>query len=692
MQDNLRPNLLINEQSPYLLQHAYNPVCWRPWNDEAFSIASIQDKPVFVSIGYSTCHWCHVMAHESFEDQEVADFLNQHFISIKVDREEHPDVDALCMDVCQAMTGHGGWPLTIMMDAQQRPFFAGTYFPKRSQHNRLGFLDLLMRLNDVWINDRQRITASARDTVRALSEIGGTDLRSTIRNNIYDLVVEQHTSMFDDAYGGFSVSPKFPSPHHLLLLLRIAQRRRNPELRQMVTLTLDAMRSGGLYDHVGFGFHRYSTDREWIVPHFEKMLYDQAMLMMAYTEAWQITRDDLYRQTVNEILQYVDRELLSPCGAFYGAQDADSEGVEGKFYFWSAEETGVDREWLTDFMSLKPTGNFHDESTGEKSEFNILHFRSPTHQHRPEPDEWETVRKRLFDRRVKRVPPLTDSKILADWNGLMIMGLAKAGRALSDARFTDLAVRAYSGVLEVCGDVEQHCAYLGDLPADEESPGRKGLESTKETASARDVAFLDDLSMMGCAAMELYSATGDAKYLSDAERWAHRIISDYKSPEGALMVGQTKNVGAESQWKNIRSAVDGAYPSGNSMAAIMFAELGIIQGNNSWIDESRSCIESVGQQINNSPSNFCMALCVWDLITNGYQTMSLVGEVNQSISRDVIEFFNSSYKPHVITRYVSAPEGQTVAPHVLVCDEDRCRLPMYSTQDVLEYLAEETRW
>lgn len=686
MQDNLRPNLLINEHSPYLLQHAYNPVAWRPWNEEAFQIANAQDKPVFVSIGYSTCHWCHVMAHESFEDEEVADFLNQHFISIKVDREEHPDVDALCMDVCQAMTGHGGWPLTIIMDALQRPFFAGTYFPKHTQHNRLGFLDLLRRLHEIWISERERITASSMDTLRVLREIGETDLHSTIHNNIYDLAAQQHTAMFDDVYGGFSVNPKFPSPHHLLLLLRIAQRRRNTELRHMVTLTLDSMRAGGIYDHVGFGFHRYSTDREWIVPHFEKMLYDQAMLMMAYTEAWQMTNDEMYRQTVNEIFQYAKRELLSPCGAFYSAQDADSEGVEGKYYVWSADDTGEDTEWLMQNMSLVKTGNFQDESTQESTGLNILHFQSPAQKHRPVIMQWEPVRKRLFNRRLKRVPPLTDTKILADWNGLMIMGLAKAGRAMSDASYVGLAARAYTGVLQMCGDIERHYSY------NEVDTHDEGKQEPTGTVANRKVVFLDDLAMMGCAALELYMATGEERYLRDAERWAHRIISDYKSAEGSLMLGPTGSASPETQWKNTRSANDAAYPSGNSMAAILFAELGIIEGKPSWIDEARTCVESVGLQLNNFPSDFCMVLCAWDLIANGYQTTSFIGAVGQVISRDIIELLNSSYRPQALTRYEPAPDGLEAVPHVLVCDEERCRLPMRSANEILEYIAEETQW
>ncbi|MDZ4746062.1 MAG: thioredoxin domain-containing protein, partial [bacterium] len=366
------PNLLIHEQSPYLLQHAYNPVAWEPWSDVAFARAAAEDKPVFVSIGYAACHWCHVMERESFENAEVAKFLNINFVSIKVDREERPDVDALCMDVCQTMTGHGGWPLTIFMDAERRPFMAGTYFPRETTQGRLGFLDLLRRIHDVWTTDRDRATTASTEIMKSLQESATIDFSDEIDASVFDVALDHHERMFDTVNGGFSTRPKFPSPHHLLLLMRIANDRRikhlqgetvqgepvqgetvqgessHDDILTMVTKTLDAMRAGGIYDHVGFGFHRYSTDSEWLVPHFEKMLYDQAMMMLAYAEAYQITRDETYKQVVLEIAEFLRRDMTSSDGAFVSAHDADSEGEEGKFYVWSFEEL----EPLADLRAL----------------------------------------------------------------------------------------------------------------------------------------------------------------------------------------------------------------------------------------------------------------------------------------------------------------------------------------------------
>ncbi|HMF32880.1 MAG TPA: thioredoxin domain-containing protein, partial [Candidatus Lokiarchaeia archaeon] len=341
--EQLQPNHLISEKSPFLLQHAYNPVNWYPWGVEAFRKALAEDKPIFLSIGYSTCHWCHQMAHESFEDPDVARILNEVFVAIKVDREERPDVDAIYMAACQSMTGSGGWPLTIVMTPDKKPFVAGTYFPKNSQGGRIGLLDLAKRVQDLWANRREEVLASADNVTNVVQHLAqrpveGGAAEPALGQEVLDAAYAELSSQFDGMNGGFGSSPKFPIPHNLLFLLRYWHRSGDAFALEMVEQTLQAMHHGGIYDHVGFGFHRYATDPYWLVPHFEKMLYDQALLALVYLEAFQVTRKEEYAEVVREIFAYVLRDLLAPEGGFYAAEDADSEGVEGKFYTWTYDE------------------------------------------------------------------------------------------------------------------------------------------------------------------------------------------------------------------------------------------------------------------------------------------------------------------------------------------------------------------
>lgn len=335
---NQKSNKLINEKSPYLLQHAYNPVNWFAWTDEAFEKAKSEDKPIFLSIGYSTCHWCHVMERESFEDEEVAQLMNDTFVSIKVDREERPDIDGIYMSVCQMMTGSGGWPLTVVMAPDKKPFFAGTYFPKHNRFNRIGMMELIPKLKSVWINQKDEVLKSADEIAASLSKQSFISDKVEIDDTILDKAYEELLKRYDETHGGFGSAPKFPSPHNLIFLLRYWKRKTEPKALEMVEKTLTEMRRGGIYDHIGFGFARYSTDQQWLVPHFEKMLYDQAMLVMAYIETYLATKNQFYKNTAEEILEYVLRDMTHPEGGFYSAEDADSEGEEGKFYLWGTDE------------------------------------------------------------------------------------------------------------------------------------------------------------------------------------------------------------------------------------------------------------------------------------------------------------------------------------------------------------------
>lgn len=676
MQDDRTPNLLIHEKSPYLLQHAYNPVHWRPWNDESFRIAKEEDKAIFISIGYATCHWCHVMEHESFENDEIASYLNEHFVCIKVDREERPDVDSIYMDVCQAMTGRGGWPLTVFMDSDLQPFFAGTYFPPKTQGNRIGFLDLLNRVNHAWTSDRKRIVESAQSIIANLQEAATTSYRGDVPENVFEIIANHHKNSFDEGFGGFGDQPKFPSPHHLLVLFRIARRTKDTELVRLATQTLDAMSAGGIYDHVGFGFHRYSTDREWLLPHFEKMLYDQAMLMMAYTEAWQITGRVAYKQTVLEIADFLRRDMTSPQGAFYSALDADSEGEEGKFYVWSFKELQQllnkdDVAFVQKNFGVKKDGNFHDEATGEQAGVNILHRGSALATVSPlsieEQSQWNLIRTTLLAERVKRIHPITDDKVLTDWNGLMITALAKAARACDSDVLETMAVNAFQAVTSSSGGEQWVHRY------------RDGDRNVG--------ALLADRAAMGWAAIELYQGTADTYYLVEAKEHAAAIVADYRLEDGALATASQKVLDIPVRQKE---GYDSAYPSGNSMAAMMFASLGAITTDQSYYDSARDCVHSYGTQLEKYAPGFCMLLSAWDMLLHGATEIVFVGDAKGTFLSYAREHIGSAFLPEaVIVHGREEYNSSAPSPSVLICRDSACLPPFITMDDVNDYLADE---
>ena len=460
-------NRLIREKSPYLRQHAHNPVAWYPWGEEAFGEAARTDRPVFLSIGYSTCHWCHVMERESFADEETARLMNEIFISVKVDREERPDIDAHYMAVCQLLTGSGGWPLTVILTPDKKPFFAGTYFPRESRFGLIGFKDLIHRVAEAWKFRRPELLGSAERIQATLEEAPEASGAGRISLDLLDRAESELGLQFDGEFGGFGSAPKFPTPHHLTFLLRQARRKKEDTLLAMAELTLRAMRRGGIFDHLGFGFHRYSTDRRWLVPHFEKMLYDQALLVIAYVEAYQFTRRPEYRRTVEEVLTYVGRDLRAPEGAFYTAEDADSEGQEGTFYLWKLAEVEAvlapsEADLARQMFNLKPEGHFSGSDEGHQGK-NVLHLGWPPDVAVPAGipiDDFKegiaSVRDKLFHRREQRPRPLKDTKILADWNGLMIAALAKAAWALDRPDYAQAAAQA-------AGFIRDHMTVKGRL-------------------------------------------------------------------------------------------------------------------------------------------------------------------------------------------------------------------------------------
>ena len=450
--EDVKYNRLMHEKSPYLLQHATNPVDWYPWGAEAFLRAANEDKPVFLSIGYATCHWCHVMAHESFEDNSIAALLNRDFICIKVDREERPDIDSIYMSVCQMMTGQGGWPLTIIMTFEKKPFFAGTYFPRESRFGITGLIDLLPRITRLWHEKREDLFRSADQITAALHQEQDTMPAGTPKISLLNSGYEELAQRFDSEYGGFSRAPKFPTPHTLLFLLRFWKRTGNERALFMVEKTLREMQSGGIFDQIGGGFHRYSTDKQWHVPHFEKMLYDQALLVMAYTEAYLALKKHTFRRTAEEIITYTLRDLTSPEGAFYSAEDADSEGGEGQFYLWTSKEMENilgkdDAMYASRAFNVTPSGNYHTLESGNAQ--NILFLQPSMTESESSPgllkissqSRLDSIRARLFTARTHRSRPSRDDKILTDWNGLFIAALAQAARAFNNEGYLTAARR-----------------------------------------------------------------------------------------------------------------------------------------------------------------------------------------------------------------------------------------------------------
>ena len=518
-------NRLADSKSPYLLQHADNPVDWYPWGAEAFAKAEAEDKPIFLSIGYATCHWCHVMEHESFEDPEVAALMNDVFINIKVDREERPDIDQVYMSVCQMLTGGGGWPLTIVMTPDKRPFYAATYIPRESRFGRIGMTELVPRLQRVWQSDRDKITATTEHIVAGLQKIDSRPSAGTLDPGTVDEAYTQLAGRYDATHG-----------------------------------TLEKMRLGGVYDQIGFGFHRYSTDAEWLVPHFEKMLYDQAMLTMAYTEAWLATRNPLFEQTVREVVTYVLRDMTSPDGGFYSAEDADSEGEEGLFYLWTLAEIDKilgteDGAFAAKVWNLTTDGNYTDEVKGTRTGRNIPHLtaghaaaaRGLGMKREDFDKRLEDVRSRLFDLREARVHPLKDDKVLADWNGLMSAAIARAGRVFGEPGWVEAAEKSAAFVLR-------------------EMQSRDGrLLHRYRAGDASISAFLDDCVFMTTAMLDLYDATFNPAYLKEAldlQQKTLELFWDHRN--GGLFFTAADNEELLVRQKEI---YDGAIPSGNSMAA-----------------------------------------------------------------------------------------------------------------------------
>jgi uncharacterized protein YyaL (SSP411 family) len=660
-------NRLMLESSPYLLQHAHKPVNWYAWGDEAFEDARRLGRPVFLSIGYSTCHWCHVMEGESFEDEEIAAFLNQHYICIKVDREERPDLDAIYMAATQNLTGSGGWPMSVFLLPTREPFFAGTYFPPRdgargAQH---GFLTILRELRKTYDKDPARV----RQAAAALSDSVKKEMQGAARAqsagipglDVIAMTVDYYKRSFDDTNGGLRRAPKFPSNIPVRLLLRHHRRTGDARALQMATFTLEKMAGGGMYDQLGGGFHRYSVDERWLVPHFEKMLYDNALLAVAYAEAYQVTGRADFARIVRETLDYVLREMTAPEGGFYSATDADSEGEEGKFFVWSLAEVeqllGAEAARCAKYYDVTAPGNFEHH--------NILNV--------PKPDEAEQAalagaRAKLYEVRAKRIPPLRDDKILAAWNGLMISALATGGRVLGERRYVDAAAKAAAFLLAQLRE--------GDRLSRSWKDGRKQAHG-----------FLEDQAFVAAGLLDLFEATFDRRWLSEALALAEALEKHFADREhgGWFMTADD----AEKLIAREKPRYDGAEPSGTSIAILNALRLQTFTDDDRWRKIAEGALQSLHEVLSDRPLAMTEALVALDYYLDVPREVALVWPAGQS-PEPLLAVLRRTFLPNRALAGAPEPElaalaklvpftGEKVAQHGqptgYVCERGKCELP-----------------
>ena len=681
-------NRLAKESSPYLLQHKNNPVDWYPWGDEAFQKALELNRPIFLSIGYSTCHWCHVMEEESFEDEQVAQLLNDNFISIKVDREERPEIDHLYMTVCQAMTGKGGWPLTIIMTPDKYPFFAGTYFPKKGRMGRPGMIELLPAISDAWVNKKDELIQSANQIKKYLIDSNNKELGDQLNQSILTNTNSQFINRYDKTHGGFGTKPKFPSPHNLIYLLRYHNMSGDKTSLLMVEKTLQEMRLGGIFDHVGFGFHRYSTDTEWILPHFEKMLYDQAMLTLAYTEAYQITNNQLYKDTAEEILYYVQRNMTDKRGGFYSAEDADSEGEEGLFYLWTIDEiknilSNVESELLINTYGLNKEGNYDDEATGNRTEKNILYLKEPINNIELK-NRLNQIIKKLYQARKKRIHPLKDDKILTDWNGLMIAAYAKAGDVFNSDDYIQQAEKSAQFILKNLTD----------------NNGR--LLKRYRNGNAGVDAHLDDYAFFIWGLLELYEATFNVTYLAEAIQLSNIMVDEFWDvTNGGFFLGGENS---EKLIVRAKTGYDGAMPSGNSVAAMNCSKLNRITGETKWAEISDKIFITFSNEIQQTPSGYASMVNAFLFNTDNPKEIVIVGSGKDSDTISAIEKIKSEYVPNKVIIFkdtddelnkLSPLAKWTVTQETIdekttyyICQDFACKIPTTDLDLALKFINE----
>jgi len=688
-------NRLQHQKSPYLLQHAANPVDWYPWGEEAFSRAKTEDKPVFLSVGYSTCHWCHVMAHESFEDEETASLLNEAFVCIKVDREERSDIDGIYMRVCQMMTGGGGWPLTVIMTPERRPFFAATYIPKESRWGRTGLMELIPKLIGLWRTERGRIEEAAAQTVSLLRPTGSERGETPGADTLADAFAELR-GRFDKEFGGFGDAPKFPMPHQLLFLLCYGGRTGEAEALRIAEKSLRAMRRGGIFDQLGYGFHRYSTDRQWLVPHFEKMLYDQALCVLACTEAFRASGDEEHARAAREILEYVMRNLRAPEGGFYTAEDADSEGEEGRFYLWEMEEIRrllgpEEAGFAAEVFGIEEEGNFIDPMTGSRTGLNILHLAHAeadiAERHgisgKENARRLEEVRLKLLAARAGRSRPQRDDKILTDWNGLMVAALARAACVLEEPWYLAAARAAADFVrtrMQTPAGRLLH-RWCGGEPA--------------------MTGNLDDYAFTIWGLIELYEAgftAGDLRSALDLQR----VLTDrFRDPEGGFFF--TPDDGQELLTR-LKEGYDGAVPSGNAVTLMNLIRLGRMTGDPLLEEEAATLSRAFAESIRRNPSAHAQWLVALEMLAAPSCEVVIVGRPEAGDTRELIGVVRRCRSPRPVL--LLRPEGEmepeiaAIAPFTremrtiggraaaYVCSGFSCKRPVTDPKELAAILAE----
>ncbi len=680
-------NRLIYETSPYLRQHAHNPVDWYPWSEAALARARAEDKPILLSVGYSACHWCHVMERESFEDEATASLMNEYFVNIKVDREERPDIDAIYMQAVQALTQHGGWPMTVFLTPDGEPFYGGTYFPPEPRYGMPGFKQVLEAMHDVWINRRDDAVTSGRELAQQLSDSAHIPPSNiSLTPKLLDRAVTAIKQRFDARHGGWGGAPKFPAPQTIDFLLRSYQRSKDQTVLQQAETTLLKMAYGGMYDQLGGGFHRYSVDERWLVPHFEKMLYDNAQLARVYLHAYQMTGNPEYRRIVEETLDYVKREMTAPEGGYYAAQDADSEGVEGKFFVWSLDEVrqalGEDAALFAQIYDVTAHGNW--EHT------NILHLARPLDDiARVTGQSVERLReiiergkRKLFALREQRVHPGLDDKVLTNWNGLMLAAMAEAGRVLGRRDYLDSARRNAEFVLTTLGQ-----------------NGR--LLHTYKDGQAKIQGFLSDYALYAEGLLALYRATFDTRWLSAAQSFAEHMLDHFwDNTDGGFFQTSDEHEALIARPKDL---FDEAVPSGNAVAAHVLLQLAVLVGEPEYDRRARATIEVVTGGLQQYPTAFATTLNALDFALATPREVAIIGDPMQPATQRLLAALDQRFLPNLIVAAATPNDAaalelvpllrdrpqQQGQPTAYVCRSFVCNLPTTDVETMVRQLEDE---
>jgi uncharacterized protein YyaL (SSP411 family) len=677
-------NHLINESSPYLLQHAHNPVDWYPWGEAAFAKARQENKPILLSIGYSACHWCHVMAHESFEDEQIAQLMNEHFVNIKVDREERPDLDQIYMNAVQMMTHHGGWPMTVFLTPDAVPFYGGTYFPPQDRYNMPGFPRILLSVADAYRERKADIAETSKSMVIELSRLSEANTSvQPVEKELLDAAYVGIFRSYDPVNGGFGGAPKFPPAMTLEFLLRTYVRTSNAQALEMVRHTTEKMASGGMYDQLGGGFHRYSTDAKWLVPHFEKMLYDNALLSRVYLHYYQISQDKLAHDTTTGILDYVLREMTSSEGGFYSTQDADSEGHEGKFFVWEYDEvrrilTGPHATLFCEYYDITPGGNFEGKNIPNVKltldELAAKHEMSVSDVE----DSIKRSRSRLFEVREQRIKPDRDEKILTAWNGLMLASFAEAGAALNRPEYVEAARRNAEFVLS-----NLRCDGL--------------LRRTYKDGVAKFNAYLEDYSFFIEGLVILYETTAETRWLNEALTLTDRMIDEFwdETNGGFYFTGNSH----ETLIVRSKDYFDNATPSGNSVAAIVLLRLAILNGRDDYRNVATAVLNQIADSARKYPSGFGYGLAAMDFLLSSPKEVAIIAKDQPSLKLFLSEVW-TNYRPNkvVAARLTDEQPSPTIAllsdreliddkTTAYVCEHYVCKEPVTGIEALRQGLA-----